>query len=627
MKKQISTICMFLFVLCNVSAQTIVDTLPRNRNVILEQFNGCGYCPDAHRVSDSICNLHPNRFFDIRIYTGSYAQYNLPHFITPWGNALTSISPYSLDAYPEGMINRHKFSTANLSYSYGNGFYLLRKDWAIRVDSILDMSSPVNIAATVDFNDTTRVMTVYVELYYTGSSSQNTNYLNVALLQNNIIDSNISFEQWYPEMEINDTLYRYMHVLRDLLTGQWGDAIDNTTAGSFISRTYTYLIPDSIGTIAIPSLCDLEVIAFVTENHKEVLTGCRAVSNIIDTDVESIVVNVNDTNMGTVKPERCALTGETLVWAMPFHGYSFDMWSDGNTDNPRTVMDGDSSMTAIFGIRQFHINLISSDTTKGTVIGGGWHNYMDTILISAIPATSHHHFIRWSDNDTSSNRTIVVTKDKTLTAYFETDTYTVTVFPNNILYGTTIGGGEQEYGQPLTVTATAYSGYQFVRWSNGARYNPYTFAVTGDTTLTAMFYPVDSVFNIVATADPTMGTVQGGGTYGYGDTVSLTATANPGFHFTNWHDGNTDNPRAIIATSNSTYIAYFTNSNEEIEDAFVHNIRIYAKNGTIYVDGLENDGIMVFDISGRQVTNRCLPSGVYLVKVGNHYSTKVLILN
>jgi hypothetical protein len=627
MKKHFSIICLSFIVCYNVSAQTIVDTLPHNRNVVLEQFNGCGFCPDAHRISDSICNLYPNRFFDIRVYTGYYAQLSLPHFITTWGNALTNNSPYSLGGYPEGTINRHKFSASNLSYSYGNGFYLDRKDWATRTDSILAMPSPVNIAAMVDFNDTTRVMTVYVELYYTSSSAQSTNYLNVALLQNNIIDQNISFQQWYPEMEVNDTLYRYMHVLRDLLTGQWGEAINSTTAGSFVSKTYTYAIPDSIGTVAIPSLCDLEVIAFVTESHKEVLTGCRAISNILDTVTENIIVSVNDTNMGSVKVEHCALTGETSLWAIPTYGCSFTAWSDGATDNPRTISDEDTSLTAIFSIRQFYIDLTSSDSTKGTVVGGGWHNYMDTIVISAIPATSHHHFIRWNDNDTSSVRTIVVTKNRSLTAYFDIDKHTVTVAPNNILYGTTEGGGEREYGQPITLTATAYSGYQFVRWSNGATYNPYTFAVTGDTSLVALFYPVDSVFNIVATANPTMGSVQGGGIYGYGDTVVLTATANPGYHFTNWHDGNTENPRSVIATSDITYIAYFATSNEGIDDSPEHNVRVFARNGKICAEGMADDTIIVFDISGRQVVNNNLPSGVYLVKISNRYSTKILILN
>lgn len=357
------------------------------------------------------------------------------------------------------------------------------------------------------------------------------------------------------------------------------------------------------------------------------MTGCRAISNIIDTVAENIIVNVNDTNMGSVKIEQCALTGETSLWAIPAYGYSFTTWSDGITDNPRTISDDDTSLTANFSIRQFYIDLISSDSTKGTVVGGGWHNYMDTIVISAIPATIHHHFIRWSDNDTSSVRTIVVTKNRTLTAYFEIDRHTVTVAPNNILYGTTEGGGERDYGQPITLTATAYSGYQFVRWSNGATYNPYTFAVTGDTSLVALFYPVDSVFNIVVTADLTMGSVQGGGIYGYGDTVVLTATANPGYSFTHWHDGNTDNPRSVVATSDITYIAYFTTSNEGIEDVSDQNIKVVVRDGRICADGNDFGSIRVFDISGREVVNNNLPSGVYLVKIGNHFTTKVLILN
>ena len=53
------------------------------------------------------------------------------------------------------------------------------------------------------------------------------------------------------------------------------------------------------------------------------------------------------------------------------------------------------------------------------------------------------------------------------------------------------------------------------------------------------------------------GTVSGGGTYQSGATATLTATANSGYHFVQWQDGNTQNPRTVTVTANVTYTATF----------------------------------------------------------------------
>ncbi|MBQ2574075.1 MAG: DUF4465 domain-containing protein, partial [Bacteroidales bacterium] len=54
------------------------------------------------------------------------------------------------------------------------------------------------------------------------------------------------------------------------------------------------------------------------------------------------------------------------------------------------------------------------------------------------------------------------------------------------------------------------------------------------------------------------GTVSGGGTYGYGSAVTISATAYEGYRFVSWNDGNTDHPRTITVTSDSTFVANFT---------------------------------------------------------------------
>ena len=73
------------------------------------------------------------------------------------------------------------------------------------------------------------------------------------------------------------------------------------------------------------------------------------------------------------------------------------------------------------------------------------------------------------------------------------------------------------------------------------------------------FYIVPFDFNTYAiTATATNGKVAGTGTFGEGASVELTATANAGYRFTQWSDGNTDNPRMVTVTEDKQYTAMFT---------------------------------------------------------------------
>ena len=53
------------------------------------------------------------------------------------------------------------------------------------------------------------------------------------------------------------------------------------------------------------------------------------------------------------------------------------------------------------------------------------------------------------------------------------------------------------------------------------------------------------------------GSVTGGGTYNYGDTVELTATAASGYRFVHWSDGMCYDPRIAIVGGDKTYTAVY----------------------------------------------------------------------
>ena len=106
------------------------------------------------------------------------------------------------------------------------------------------------------------------------------------------------------------------------------------------------------------------------------------------------------------------------------------------------------------------------------------------------------------------------------------------------------------------ISATANTGYHFTQWSDGNLDNPRTFIPIQDTTFIAEFAPDRHTISAY-TSDSERGTVSGGSTADYGSYVTITATANYGYHFTCWDDGNINNPRRIQVTKDISFTAYF----------------------------------------------------------------------
>ncbi|MBR3946642.1 MAG: leucine-rich repeat domain-containing protein, partial [Bacteroidales bacterium] len=150
-----------------------------------------------------------------------------------------------------------------------------------------------------------------------------------------------------------------------------------------------------------------------------------------------------------------------------------------------------------------------------------------------------------------------VTADHTINVTFEEiPIYTVTVSANNDEYGSVAGGGEYMEGTDATISATPNENYHFVSWDDGRTENPRTFTVMDDNTFVATFARNQCTITALS-ADPSNGSVTGGGTYDVGEEVVLIALPNAGYRFLSWNDDNTDNPRTIVVDGDSTFIASF----------------------------------------------------------------------
>lgn len=109
--------------------------------------------------------------------------------------------------------------------------------------------------------------------------------------------------------------------------------------------------------------------------------------------------------------------------------------------------------------------------------------------------------------------------------------------------------------------STAANNYTFAGWfdtdaSTGGTQLTTSTKCTGNKTWYARWTASTRQYKLTVTAG-TGGTVSGGGTYNYNASVTLKATANSGYHFVKWSDGNTSATRTVTVTKDATYTATF----------------------------------------------------------------------
>lgn len=266
MKKILTLILLSFFIMTNLSAQQFVSTDPQKRNVLIEEFTGinCQNCPSGHMVANQITTAYPDRAWSVNIHYGYYAPTYYPNFNTDEGAAIAN--GFGISSFPKGVVNR----------STPNG--LSRTDWGSHAGVQFEQDAECNVAGQVFIDKETRTATITVEVYYTENSSVNTNYINVIMLQDNIIGPQSGGNTNQSQYENGQ--YRHMHAFRDAITPTWGEAISPTTKGSLITKTYTYNIPNTIGSpngITV-DIDDIYFLAFVTEQYQD--TPTRPVLNV-----------------------------------------------------------------------------------------------------------------------------------------------------------------------------------------------------------------------------------------------------------------------------------------------------------------------------------------------------------
>ena len=278
----------------------------------------------------------------------------------------------------------------------------------------------------------------------------------------------------------------------------------------------------------------------------------------------------------------------------PVQGWQFDQWDDGNKDNPRTyIIKGDCSLTAQVSRRQFTVSVAASPSNDGTVkmtvdsktiTNGTALPYETQVVYEAIPAKSYR-FDGWSDGDMTNPRTVTLTDNLSLTAFFsyvvpKPEIHTITVGASS--YGQvalrsadkkeSINNGTFEEGTSVVLIPQPDTGYELTGWSSKdaskvtSNEGVYSILIgKQDYVLEAVWKKQSHLVNISCSPDNKGSvtitedgkTIVNGSKAEYGKTITLQANAAQGWRFDRWSDNGMQNPRDIVVKENVEMTAYF----------------------------------------------------------------------
>lgn len=334
-----------------------------------------------------------------------------------------------------------------------------------------------------------------------------------------------------------------------------------------VTATYTgdskYIGSTSIGSIIV-SQFTLTIVTSIPNSQFIELGGSK-----YETDASGKAII-------SASPGTYRLSVDKTVSISPGVRAVFDKWSDGTTDNTRTVvMNQDQTLTPIFKTQFF----LTVNSPYGVPRGSGWYDKDSDASISVDGVYDHGNdtirvFVQWTGDliNTNPKATIKIDKPSTVTAAWKKQyLLEVSTAPINITQIT--GGGWYDVG----ATVSTGNAPPMVNGTKGVRYIHVSWLVdeinkTGTSVVIAMNSPHKLIANYQTqyylTVSSAYGTPEGEGWYNASSVATFSVKPVEEFliqHvFTNW-SGNSDastasasvtmnSPKTVVAVWKTDYI-------------------------------------------------------------------------
>jgi uncharacterized repeat protein (TIGR02543 family) len=304
----------------------------------------------------------------------------------------------------------------------------------------------------------------------------------------------------------------------------------------------------------------------------------------------TLIINVSPIEGGTVYANKTApyYYGDVVeLTAVPTLGWSFAYWSGNLTGNQNPaviIIDGNKTVTAVFTQNQYTLNI--------TIIGNGQvtkdpdketYTYGKNVTLTAT-ADPGWSFVGWSGDAHGSETTITITinGNKSITATFKQNVYTITIIPDG--NGNVTKKPDQQYylyGEKVELTATPALGWSFDKWGGAlsGSINPINLTITENLTIIAYFKQNQYTLTIHIEGSGTVTAYPNQTTYTYGTIVQLHAIPHEGWTFSHWTGdlSGSLNPTNITIDGNKTVTAHFSQNQYTLTIIIVGNGTV-AKN-------------------------------------------------
>ena len=220
-------------------------------------------------------------------------------------------------------------------------------------------------------------------------------------------------------------------------------------------------------------------------------------------------------------------------------GSAFGGWSGPDATNCTSgsvVMNANKSCTASFTLNSYILALATAGSGSGTVGGAGTYFFGASAAVTAM-ADPDSTFSGWSGTAGSecAAGSVLMVADKSCIATFTLNTYTLSIATAGTGSGAVSGTGTYNSGETAAVSATADSGSTFSGWTgpDAAACGSGTVTMNADKSCIATFM-LDTHTLTITTSGSGSGTLSGGGSYDYGATALVSATAHTGSTFSGW---------------------------------------------------------------------------------------------
>ena len=384
---------------------------------------------------------------------------------------------------------------------------------------------------------------------------------------------------------------------------------------------------DSCSQVTMQGTTPPSITASTFSDNATILVPCSAMDAYLAAlvwqflDLHGLNYNVNLTategGYAQITAANCESNSVTIA-ANPTDCNRFKQWSDGNTDNPRTLtLTSDITLTAEFEAPKYYTVKIYGDMVSGSYereeygCSTYWSSFYGSVELTMREGTSITfsnaysgecgNWTGWSDGVTDNQRTIIITSDTTIYSVIEyPELYTVNISGDRICgyYSGYCGGShwEEYYGtssvqlfvnEGTSISVREGSCGTWLGWSDGVTENERTIVITSDTTIYSIIEE-PKYYTVNISGNSLYGSyeyeIEGCNTswsdFYYESSLQLTMREGTSISvreegscgtWLGWSDGVTENERTIFITSDTTISSRF--------DVATYSVSITASEG------------------------------------------------